>query len=111
MYLQLSRNNISSLTPEVVMNLTSVRVLDLSWNNFVSLPVALLSMKNLRTLNVSGNHIRWLSNNSLLSGFEELDELDITDLPLVSFEVRPLRTVTSTPRYSRVKEKIFLSFF
>lgn len=86
-YLYLSDNNISTITPEAVMNLTSVRVLDLSRNNLTTLPLVILSMANLRVLNVSANEIRVLSNNSLLSGFEELRELDISHLPLFTFEV------------------------
>lgn len=86
--LLLADNNLTNILPEAVANLTSVRVLDLSRNNFTSIPVAILSMKNLKHLNLSSNYIRTLVNNSILGGLEELRELDISYLPLRVFEVR-----------------------
>lgn len=69
------------------MNLTSIRLIDLSCNHFASIPKMLLSMKDLKILNLSQNYIRILDSKSLLSGFEQLRELDISNLPLEIFEV------------------------
>ncbi|KAK7590207.1 hypothetical protein V9T40_001820 [Parthenolecanium corni] len=93
--LLLADNNLTNILPEAVANLTSVRVLDLSRNNFTSIPVAILSMKNLKHLNLSSNYIRTLVNNSILGGLEELRELDISYLPLRVFETGALGRLTS----------------
>ncbi|XP_065202948.1 chaoptin-like [Planococcus citri] len=94
-HLHLSTNNISSFTPETVVNLTNLRVLDLSDNNLTSIPVLILSLRSLKSLNLSRNAIKVFTNNSLLSGFEELRELDISYLPLETFETGTLGRLIS----------------
>lgn len=109
-------NNISTFTPETVLNLTSLRELDLSGNNLTSIPVLILSLRNLKSLNLSNNHIRVLTNNSLLSGFEDLLELDISFLPLEVFEVGNKKTselilVSGVTRHFAASDAIFWRIF
>lgn len=89
-YLSLAKNAMSSIPTEMAGNLTSLRDLNLADNNLTVVPVAVYSLTELKRLSLSGNPISVLSNTSLLGVANHLEELDITDLPLHTFEVGAL---------------------
>lgn len=89
-YLSLAKNALSSIPTEMAGNLTSVRDLNLADNNLTIVPVAIYSLTDMKRLSLSGNPISVLSNTSLLGVANHLEELDITDLPLHTFEVGTL---------------------
>ncbi|KPJ13206.1 Chaoptin [Papilio machaon] len=80
--LDLSYNNLPSISPETTGNLTKLRALDLSYNDFTKVPEATHSLTNLRWLSLSGNPITALRNTSLYGVSPRLEYLDITRLRL-----------------------------
>ncbi|XP_045123906.1 chaoptin-like [Portunus trituberculatus] len=98
MYLNVSHNIISFLPSITMANLTSIRVLDISYNE---LPVpsnsAWQMLPRLRELYMQKNPIRSLTNDSF-SGLERLEVLDIRDFPLQGFEAGCLASMPSLQR-------------
>ncbi|KAK4882835.1 hypothetical protein RN001_006154 [Aquatica leii] len=92
-YLSLAENALSSIPPEMAGNLTSLRELNLAKNNLTVVPVVTHSLTDLKRLSLSGNPISTLSNTSLLGVANHLEELDITDLPLHTFEAGALTKI------------------
>lgn len=86
--LDLSRNQISTVSPDRASNLSSLRGLDLSYNELNGFPSIIMNLPELNNLNLANNHIYDLNNNTLNMGVQKLISLDISYLPLVSFEVR-----------------------
>ncbi|CAK1579585.1 unnamed protein product [Parnassius mnemosyne] len=80
--LDLSYNNLPSISPETTANLTRLRALDLSYNDFTKVPEATHSLTNLRWLSLSGNPITALRNTSLYGVSPRLEYLDVTRLRL-----------------------------
>ncbi|XP_063596618.1 chaoptin-like [Penaeus indicus] len=92
-------HNILSFLPSVTMaNLSSIRVLDISYNE---LPVPANSawqmLPRLRELYMQKNPIRSLTNTSF-TGLERLEILDIRDFPLQVFESGCFTSLTSLRR-------------
>jgi Leucine-rich repeat (LRR) protein len=50
-------NNLQSLAPDLE-SLTNLRELNLSYNKFESVPTAILSLSELKYLNLAGNHLK-----------------------------------------------------
>lgn len=86
--LDLSGNKISSISSDRASNLSSLRYLDISSNQLKDFPSIMMSLQELNNLNLANNHINDLNNSTLTTGIGKLISLDISYLPLVSFEVR-----------------------
>ncbi|XP_053605406.1 chaoptin isoform X2 [Plodia interpunctella] len=80
--LDMSYNNLPSIPPDSMANLTRLRVLDLSYNDLSTVPVATHSLNDLRWLSLSGNPISALMNTSLYGVSPKLEYLDVTRLRL-----------------------------
>ncbi|XP_013188195.1 chaoptin isoform X2 [Amyelois transitella] len=80
--LDMSYNNLPSIPPDSMANLTRLRVLDLSYNDLATVPVATHSLNELRWLSLSGNPISALMNTSLYGVSPKLEYLDVTRLRL-----------------------------
>jgi len=86
--LDLSGNQIASVSPDRASNLSSLRSLDLSHNELIGFPSIIMNLPELNNLNLSNNHIYDLNNSTLNIGVQKLISLDLSYMPLVSFEVR-----------------------
>lgn len=86
--LDISGNKISSISSDRASNLSSLRYLDLSSNQLKEFPPIIMSLQELNNLNLANNHINDLNNSTLSIGIGKLISLDLSYLPLVSFEVR-----------------------
>lgn len=77
-------------------NLSSLRQLNLDFNDLSAVPVVTHSLTKLRKLSMSANPITALSNTSFLGVAQHLKELDITDFDLNILEVSvPLHLLLS----------------
>lgn len=85
--LSVAENYIQSIGQEVVLNISSLKELDLSYNYLASVPFAVQSFKELRSLNLAGNPIGILTNVSFFGISDCLHELDIRDMPIQTFDV------------------------
>lgn len=98
MHLNVSHNILSFLPSVTMANLSSIRVLDISYNE---LPVPANSawqmLPRLRELYMQKNPIRSLTNTSF-TGLERLEILDIRDFPLQVFEAGCFTSLTSLRR-------------
>ncbi|XP_072949975.1 chaoptin isoform X2 [Epargyreus clarus] len=107
--LDVSYNNLPSILPDTTSNLTRLRILDLSYNDFTKVPVATHSLNDLRWLSLSGNPISALMNTSLYGVSPRLEYLDVTRLRLSILEhgvfskMYGLRTLKITA-YSNVRD-------
>lgn len=88
--LDLSGNQISSVTSDRVSNLSLLRYLDLSSNQLKEFPHIIMSLQELNNLNLANNDIDDLNNSTFAMGIGKLTSLDLSYLPLVSFEVSKL---------------------
>lgn len=88
--LDLSGNQISSIGSDRASNLSSLRYLDLSHNELIGFPSIIMNLPELNNLNLSNNHIYDLNNSTLNMGVQKLITLDLSYMPLVSFEVRKI---------------------
>lgn len=88
LHLDLSRNQITSVPSDRASNLTLLRNLDLSYNELIGVPSIIMSLPDLNNLNLANNHIYDLNNSTFTIGVQKLISLDLSYLPLVSFEVR-----------------------
>ncbi|KAF5276013.1 hypothetical protein FQA39_LY00809 [Lamprigera yunnana] len=88
--LSLARNALASIPTEMFENLTSLRELNLAKNNLTTVPVVTHTLNDLKRLSLSGNPIASITNTSLLGVASHLEELDVTDLPLHTFEIGAL---------------------
>nr|XP_053641738.1 chaoptin-like [Cherax quadricarinatus] len=98
MHLNISHNILTFLPSVTMANLSSIRVLDISYNE---LPVpannAWQMLPRLRELYMPRNPIRTLTNDSFI-GLERLEVLDIRDFPLQVFEAGCFVSLTSLRR-------------
>ncbi|XP_050544183.1 chaoptin isoform X2 [Daktulosphaira vitifoliae] len=94
-HLDLSRNQIASISSEKASNLSSLQHLDLSNNELIGFPPIVMSLPQLNSLNLANNHIYDINNNSLTMGVQKLITLDISYLPLMSFETGALNKMIS----------------
>jgi Leucine-rich repeat (LRR) protein len=85
--LRIAGNQLPSIPPELATNLTSLRELDLSYNDLTAVPLITHSLENLRSLSLAGNPITSLSNTSLLGAADTVEHLDIAHLQLLMIEV------------------------
>lgn len=76
-----------TVPPEMASNMTSLRNLNLDYNDLTAVPIVTHSLTKLRHLSLAANPITVLTNTSLLGVAEHLEELDIRDFELNSFEV------------------------
>lgn len=86
--LSMAYNSLPTISVEMAASLNSLRNLNLAYNNLTAVPVALESMSELRSLSLAGNPITVLSNATLLEISDNLEELDLTNIDLNSFEVK-----------------------
>ncbi|XP_061383908.1 chaoptin isoform X2 [Danaus plexippus] len=84
--LDLSYNNFPSIPTDMTANLTRLRALDLSYNDLTNVPVATHSLSELRWLSLSGNPITALMNTSMYGVSPRLEYLDVTHLKLSILE-------------------------
>lgn len=87
LYLDVSRNQITAVPSDRASNLTLLRNLDLSYNELIGVPSIIMSLPDLNNLNLANNHIYDLNNSTFTIGVQKLITLDLSYLPLVSFEV------------------------
>lgn len=85
--LSLAYNSLPTVPPEIASNISSLRKLNLDYNDLTAVPIVTHSLTQLRHLSLAGNPITVLSNTSLLGVAEHLAELDIRDFELNTFEV------------------------
>jgi Leucine-rich repeat (LRR) protein len=85
--LSLSGNQLPSIPPEIAVNLTSLRSLDLSENDLTVVPLITHSLPHLRSLSLADNPITSLTNTSLLGAADTLEYLDIAHMDLTLIEV------------------------
>lgn len=86
--LSISKNELPTVPPEIASNMTSLRKLDLSYNDLTTVPLVTLSLSQLRYLSLAGNPITTISNTSLLGVSEHLKELDLRKTSINKIEVR-----------------------
>nr|CAD7423248.1 unnamed protein product [Timema monikensis] len=84
--LDLSHNYFPDMPLEMTVNMTSLRRLDLSYNDLSTVPMVAQSLPQLRELSLAGNPITSLTNTTMIGGAQRLKELDIRQLPLNFFE-------------------------
>lgn len=72
---------------EISASLSSVRELDFGYNDLTIVPIAIQSMTELKSLSLAGNAIKILSNTSFAGVAENLEEMDLANLNLNTFEV------------------------
>lgn len=97
--LSLAYNSLPSVPPEMAAGLNSLRNLDLSFNDLTTVPTAINSLFELRRLSLAANPITVLADTSFSGVADSLEELDIRNLELNTFEVRK-RYVVYTVRFS-----------
>ncbi|XP_012260603.2 chaoptin [Athalia rosae] len=88
--LHLGHNRLSSIPSDMAANMTSLRYLDLSYNDLTAVPLITHTLPELRSLNLAGNPITTISNTSFLGLADSLEELEIRRLPLDVFEAGAL---------------------
>lgn len=88
LHLDLSGNKIETIPTDRVSNLSLLRNLDLSNNLMKEFPSIITNLPEINTLNLANNHIYDLNNNTLIMGVQKLIYLDLSYLPLMTFEVR-----------------------
>lgn len=85
--LRVAENELPTVSQELAHNMSSLRVLDLSDNDLTNVPVLMQLLKNLRSLSLAGNSITMITNDSFVGLSETLEDLDVSQLHLNSFEV------------------------
>lgn len=85
--LNVSSNHLTFVPPNTLANLSDVRDLDLSHNELPAPPSAAWhSMHHLRSLNLAGNPISQVMNDSFL-GLDKLEFIDISDIRATLYQV------------------------
>lgn len=85
--LSIAYNLLPTIPAEMAASLNSLRNLNLAYNDLTTVPIAVESMSELRSLSLAGNPISVLSNASLLGISDNLEELDLSNIDLYAFEV------------------------
>ncbi|XP_055716156.1 chaoptin [Phlebotomus papatasi] len=96
--LSISHNELPSIPPDLALNVSSLRHLDLSYNDLSAVPLITHSLPQLKSLNLAGNPISTLTNTSLIGAAETLEVLNIAHLFLNSFELGALSRMSSLKR-------------
>lgn len=86
-------NMIETTSIDRALNFSLLRHLDLSYNQLNAFPSIITNLPELINLNLAGNHIYDLNNNTFTTGIKKLISLDLSYLPLVSFEVRQIQFI------------------
>lgn len=86
--LSIAHNELPTIPAELAANLTSLRSLDISENDLTAVPLITHSLDNLRSLSLAGNPITSLTNTILLGASKTLEHLDISQLQLMTIEVK-----------------------
>ena len=84
----MAHNELASVPAEMAANLTSLRNLDLSYNDLTVVPLITHALPELKSFNLAHNPISIITNTSFLGMADSLEELDIRSLSLVTFEVQ-----------------------
>ncbi|XP_051160683.1 chaoptin isoform X1 [Leptopilina boulardi] len=88
--LHLAHNELASVPAEMAANLTSLRYLDLSYNDLTVVPLITHALPELKSFNLAYNPITIITNTSFLGVADSLEELDIRGLTLSIFEAGAL---------------------
>lgn len=91
--LRLAHNELPSIPQELAPNMSQLRVLDLSDNDLIAVPILTHSLVHLRWLSLAGNSIKSLTNSSFTRLSDDLAHLDIAQLDLHTFEHGTLDTL------------------
>ncbi|XP_015839467.1 chaoptin isoform X1 [Tribolium castaneum] len=97
--LSLAFNSLPTVALEVAGNISSLRYLNLDYNDLSAVPIVTHSLTELRHLSLEGNPITTLSNTSLLGAANQLEELNLKNIDLTVLEsgafckMQPLRTL------------------
>ena len=91
-HLNLSHNNIESISAKAIQNIGRLRSLDLSYNRIQVLPK--ISSSELRRLYLDHNRLTWL-NALNVSGLTGLEEFSLTSNKMTSFDLYTLSYVSS----------------
>ena len=101
--LSLALNFLPTVSAEIAGNMSSLRYLNLDYNDLSVVPIVTHSLTELRYLSMVGNPITTLSNTSLLGVANQLEYLDIRMLNLsileVSFKFKLMMLRFSTGRF------------
>ncbi|XP_063706940.1 chaoptin isoform X2 [Culicoides brevitarsis] len=84
--LSLAFNELPTIPQQIAENLTSLRKVDLSYNDLTMIPEMVKSLPELRSLSLSGNPITTLTNATFHGIAEDLSELYLSNLDLKEFE-------------------------
>ncbi|RZC35021.1 LRR 8 domain containing protein, partial [Asbolus verrucosus] len=84
--LSLAYNSLPTVSPEIAGNLSSLRNLNLNYNDLSVVPIVTHSLTKLRYLSLVANPITALTNTSLLGVASELEELDLRKIDLTVLE-------------------------
>lgn len=95
MTLSLANNLLPSVPPEIASNISSLRELNLDFNDLSTVPIVTHSLKELRKLSLAQNPIMTMSNTTLLGIAEHLSDLDIANFDLEVFEIGALSNMNS----------------
>ncbi|XP_044258031.1 chaoptin isoform X2 [Tribolium madens] len=97
--LSLAFNSLPTVALEIAGNISSLRYLNLDYNDLSAVPIVTHSLTELRYLSMEGNPITTLSNTSLLGAANQLEELNLKNIDLSVLELgafckmQPLRTL------------------
>lgn len=84
--LNLAFNELPTISQQLAENLTSLRKVDLSYNDLTMIPEMIKFLPDLRSLSLSGNPITTMTNATFLGVSEDLKELYVSNLDLSEFE-------------------------
>lgn len=84
--LNLAFNELPTIPQQMAENLTSLKKVDLSYNDLTMIPEMIKSLPELRSLSLSGNPITIMTNTTFYGVAEDLSELYLSNLDLNDFE-------------------------
>lgn len=93
--LSLGKNALPTIPSEMAANISTLRYLNLEHNDLTSVPLVTHSLKELLSLDLADNPIMTLSNTSFVDVASHLEELDIANLELETFEYAAMDSLES----------------
>lgn len=84
--LNLAFNELPTISQQLAENLTSLRKIDLSYNDLTMIPEMIKFLPDLRSLSLSGNPITTMTNATFHGVSVDLEELYLANLDLNEFE-------------------------